>query len=195
MTEEEYKYVLERIDDNPIPVYQEDEYEQKVLEKEQWHRENAARLVALAEEEALNSEIAIKDRTIKEMVDIITSSVNNQSGKLHFSKYLPPERVEERLKKEVQEIMIQRAITRYQVTKNLDEYIVFWESLWEKEGLYTLKQSITGAFALSDLYILSKRYDDAENFIRDKLMNVSERHTTKANKYLEDIYKWKNNCW
>lgn len=70
---------------------------------------------------------------------------------------------------------------QYKKDKDIDSYILFWEDIWKSE------QSLLGAhwaFLLPDLYIKTRRYDDALACM-PRLKEIG--YATKAEKYIELI--------
>lgn len=79
---------------------------------------------------------------------------------------------------------IQRANERYRNTRDIETYIRFWEDLWESGGVKFL--GVKWNFELADLYIRTKRYDDAIKFLQ-YLKKIRPEYTDRANEYIEKI--------
>lgn len=61
--------------------------------------------------------------------------------------------------------MVQFADNKYQNKEiSLDEYIKFWETLWERTGL--IFEGVGWRFELAHLYILANRLEDALTFVK-----------------------------
>ena len=87
-------------------------------------------------------------------------------------------------KKEAQALEIQRAEARYERTKNIDEYISFWENIWTTDKGFLSKNN-SQAFTLADLYIQQGRYQDALKFVKD--IGKQEWFSEKAKEYIKKI--------
>ena len=83
---------------------------------------------------------------------------------------------------------IQEAEARYIETNNIDEYIVFWESIWSNGGLKF--EGSKWHFELADLYIKEKRYEDAMKFLK-MLKKEKPDYKDKAVSYMEKVEKLK----
>ena len=79
---------------------------------------------------------------------------------------------------------IQKARKEYDDTKNIESYIAFWEMVWDNGGL--LFAGSKWHFELADLYITSKRYDDALRFVK-KLKKERKEYAGKADSYIAKI--------
>lgn len=80
--------------------------------------------------------------------------------------------------------VIQEARRKYDNDKNLDYYIAFWEMLWKDGGL--LFDGSKWHFELPNLYIESKRYDDALIFLK-KLKKEKKEYADKADSYINKV--------
>lgn len=83
---------------------------------------------------------------------------------------------------------VQKAKEKFNEDRDIDTYIAFWEILWKNGGL-----KFEGAgwhFELPDLYIKSKRYDDALAFVT-KLKKQKPTYTHKADTYIKKIEELK----
>ena len=79
---------------------------------------------------------------------------------------------------------VQRAREKFSQDKDIDSYIVFWEALWNNGGL---KFEGSGwHFELADLYIKSKRYEDALTFVK-KIKSTKTAYSSKADYYIAKI--------
>lgn len=91
------------------------------------------------------------------------------------------------LKRQDQQLAaIQAARKSYDESKDIDTYIVFWETLWKNGGL-----TFSGSkwhFELADLYITVKRYSDALHFLR-MLKQERKEYADKADSYIARIEK------
>lgn len=83
---------------------------------------------------------------------------------------------------------VQKAKEKFNEDRDIDTYIAFWETLWKNGGL-----KFEGAgwhFELPDLYIKSKRYDDALAFVT-KLKKQKPTYAHKADAYIKKIEELK----
>ncbi len=79
---------------------------------------------------------------------------------------------------------VQKAKEKFNEDKDIDSYIAFWEMVWENGGL-----KFEGAgwhLELPDLYIKTKRYDDALAFVK-KLKRIKPTYAYKSDAYIEKI--------
>lgn len=83
---------------------------------------------------------------------------------------------------------VQKAKEKFDEDKDMDAYIAFWEMVWENGGLKF--ESARWHFKLPDLYIKSKRYDDALAFVT-KLKRLKPVYTYKSDIYIKRIEKLK----
>lgn len=81
--------------------------------------------------------------------------------------------------------LINEAEESYEQTKNIDDLIRFWESVWDSGGL--LFNGSTKTFRLPDLYIKQRRYKDALRIV--KKIKRQGKYTEKADGYIEKINK------
>lgn len=79
---------------------------------------------------------------------------------------------------------VQAADAKYAQDKDLDWIIGFWEQIWSNGGLKFNGSKWT--FKLPDLYIKSKRYDDALAIVM-KIKKTKPEYLDKANKYITKI--------
>lgn len=85
-------------------------------------------------------------------------------------------------------VAVQKAKEKFNEDKDMDTYISFWEMIWKNGGL-----KFEGAgwhFELPDLYIKSKRYDDALAFVK-KLKQQKPNYAYKADVYIKKIEELK----
>lgn len=79
-----------------------------------------------------------------------------------------------------------KADEKYHKTNDIDEYIKFWEKIWNNGGL--LFNGSKWTFTLPDLYIKAKRYDDALKIL-NKIRNPA--YTEKMEVYIKRVKKLK----
>lgn len=83
---------------------------------------------------------------------------------------------------------VQKKAEEYYKTNDIESYIAFWEGLWENGGL---KFEGSGwHFTLPDLYIKTKQYDKALQFL-DYIKRKKPFYADKADKYIQRIQKLK----
>lgn len=83
---------------------------------------------------------------------------------------------------------VQQAKRKFNEDKDMDSYIAFWEMIWRNGGL-----KFEGAgwhFELADLYIKSKRYEDALAFVK-KLKRMKPTYAYKSDDYVKRIEELK----
>lgn len=84
---------------------------------------------------------------------------------------------------------VQKQADIYYKTDDIDSYIAFWEGLWKNGGL---KFEGSGwHFTLPDLYIKTKQYDKALQFL-DYMKCKKPSYADKAMKYIERVQKLKD---
>lgn len=94
------------------------------------------------------------------------------------------EDAQELLAQQDQIAAIQAAEATYKENGNIEAYTLFWENIWDGDGL--LFRGSHWTFRLADLYIKQKRYDDA----LDNLSKITaEEYSDKKLKYIERIEK------
>ena len=82
--------------------------------------------------------------------------------------------------------MVQFADNKYQNKEiSLDEYIKFWETLWERTGL--IFEGVGWRFELAHLYILANRLEDALTFVKFIKSKSDSYYSAKADWYISDI--------
>lgn len=82
--------------------------------------------------------------------------------------------------------MVQFADNKYQNKEiSLDEYIKFWETLWERTGL--IFEGVGWRFELVHLYILANRLEDALTFVKFIKSKSDSYYSAKADWYISDI--------
>lgn len=109
---------------------------------------------------------------------------DNHDATMGQLRKLDPELFKSLKTQEEQLEAIQRARKEYDDSKDIDSYIAFWEMLWQNGGL-----AFRGSrwhFELADLYIASKRYDDALRFVK-KLKKERKEYAEKADSYIAKI--------
>ena len=84
---------------------------------------------------------------------------------------------------------VQRASDKYYRTENITTYIQFWEDLWKNGGL--IFEGAHWHFELADLYIKTKQFDSAMNFVL-MIKKLRPQYASKADYYIETITKQKN---
>lgn len=86
---------------------------------------------------------------------------------------------------------VQKAREKYEIDKNLGQYIDFWEKVWANGGLKF--EGVRWHFELSDLYIKAKRYDDALTFVK-QLKVKKPTYSYKADAYIRKIENMRSKC-
>lgn len=83
--------------------------------------------------------------------------------------------------------LVQNAYNKYIDSKNLNEYITFWENLWRNGGL--LFEGAKWNYELAKAYIKAKRYKDARNFIIYIMNTKGSYYKYQGEKLLQRIDK------
>lgn len=125
----------------------------------------------------------------KAIVDAQEAKLNQQMNDNHDSfmeqiKTIDPTSFKILKNQDEQIEAVQAARRNYDIDKNLDLYIAFWENIWANGGL--LFNGSKWHFELPDLYIKSKRYDDALRFVK-KLKKEKKEYAEKADSYITKI--------
>lgn len=95
-----------------------------------------------------------------------------------------------RLKIQDQQIeAVTKAKEKFNEERDIDTYIAFWETLWKNGGLKF--EGVGWHFELPDLYIKTKRYDDALAFLT-KLKKLKPTYAYKADAYIKKIEELKS---
>lgn len=95
-----------------------------------------------------------------------------------------------RLKIQDQQIeAVTKAKEKFNEDRDIDTYIAFWETLWKNGGLKF--EGVGWHFELPDLYIKTKRYDDALAFLT-KLKKLKPTYAYKADAYIKKIEELKS---
>lgn len=99
-----------------------------------------------------------------------------------------PERYKALEDQDLQIASVHRAKEKFNEDKDMDAYIAFWENVWENGGLKF--EGLRWHFELPDLYIKSKRYDDALSFVT-KLKQLKPTYAFKSDAYIKRIEELK----
>lgn len=113
-------------------------------------------------------------------------TADNNARTMETLKQVNPELFNELKTQDQQLAAIQAARKVYDESKDIGTYIAFWEMLWKNGGL-TFPSS-SWHFELADLYIASKRYNDALHFVK-KLKREKKEYSDKADSYIVKINK------
>ncbi|MBZ5944173.1 hypothetical protein KII92_04305 [Leuconostoc gelidum subsp. gasicomitatum] len=73
--------------------------------------------------------------------------------------------------------------------KDIYSYINFWEEIWSKDGL--LFQGAVWHFKLANLYVESKQYDKAINFLNELIIKKPEYYD-KSQSFIQKIIQLQN---
>ena len=113
-------------------------------------------------------------------------TADNNARTMETLKKVNPELFNELITQDQQLAAIQVARKVYDESKDIGTHIAFWEMLWKNGGL-----TFPGSgwhFELADLYIASKRYNDALRFVK-KLKREKKEYSDKADSYIVKINK------
>lgn len=133
-----------------------------------------------------NSDKSNYMQIVNERMSVISNEqAANQEKYIEGLKAIRPDLAQKAIAQTEQLENIKNAAAKFTEDKDIEQYISFWENLWENGGL--LFPGLYWAFMLPSLYIDVQRYDEAIAFCERLKMQQEGYYVDKAEKYLSRI--------